>query len=452
MAASFWLDTPPAAHPPLTGSIDADLVIVGAGFTGLWTAIALTDREPGMRVVILEGAHVGYGGSGRNGGFVESSLTHGLANGVAHFPDEIDELLRLGNENLAGLITFVREHQIACHLEQTGGIDVATAGWQLDDLEQDAHLHARFGEPVELLDAAALRDQVVSPVFLGGLARDDTAIVHPGKLARGLATVVADRGIRIHERTPVTALRRSGSGVLATTAEGGVQAERTVLATNAYSHRLLRRTSRHYVPIHDYVLLTAPLTADQRSRVGWANRQGLADSANQFHYFRLTHDDRILWGGYDAIYRYGNGIGPRHDHRPATYDVLARHFRTTFPQLDDVRFDRWWGGAIATTTRFTPVFGEALGGRVLYALGYTGLGVAATRFAARVLTDRLLAPASPLLRLRFTTAGPFPFPPEPLRWASVQMTRRAIARADRRQGRRGPWLRLLDRFGIGFDS
>lgn len=452
MAASYWLDTPTAAQPPLTDSIDADLVIVGAGFTGLWTAITLTDREPGMRVAVLEAAHVGYGGSGRNGGFVEASLTHGLANGVAHFPDEVDDLLRLGHENLAGLIAFVQQHRIACHLEQTGAIDVATAGWQLAELEEDARLHARFGEPVELLDAAMLRDQVVSPTFLGGLARSDTAIVHPGKLARGLATVATNRGIMLYEHSPVTALRRSGAGVQATTPGGRVRAERAVLATNAYSHRLLRRTSRHYVPIHDYVLLTAPLTAAQRSRVGWANRQGLADSANQFHYFRLTHDDRILWGGYDAIYRYGNGVGPRHDHRRATYDLLARHFRTTFPQLDDVRFDRWWGGAIATTTRFTPVFGDALGGRVLYALGYTGLGVAATRFAARVLSDRVLAPSSPLLRLRFTNTEPFPFPPEPLRWASVQMTRRAIARADRREGRRGPWLRLLDRFGVGFDS
>jgi glycine/D-amino acid oxidase-like deaminating enzyme len=452
VVASFWLDSPPATRPSLTEHVDADLVIVGGGFTGLWTAIAMTDREPGMRVVVLEAQQVGHGGSGRNGGFVEASLTHGLANGVARFPDEVDELLRLGHENLSDLIAFVERHRIACHLERSGAIDVATAGWQLTDLDEDARLHARFAQPVELLDRAALREQVVSPTFLGGLARGDTAIVHPGKLARGLAGVVAGRGIALHEHTPVTALRRSGAGVRVTTPRGSVRAERAVLATNAYSHRLLRRTGRHYVPIHDYILLTAPLTPAQRSRIGWVNRQGLADSANQFHYFRLTHDDRILWGGYDAIYRYGNGIGPRHDHRRATYDLLARHFRTTFPQLGDVRFDRWWGGPIATTTRFTPAFGGALGGRVLYALGYTGLGVAATRFAARVLSDRMLTPSSPLLRLRFTTADPFPFPPEPFRWASVQMTRRAIARADRRDGRRGPWLRLLDHFGIGFDS
>ena len=117
-----------------------------------------------------------------------------------------------------------------------------------------------------------------------------------------------------------------------------------------------------------------------------------------------------------------------------------------------MRFARWWGGPIATTTRFTAAFGEALGGRVVYALGYTGLGVAATRFAGRVLCDRLLVPDSPLLDLRLVSAPPFPFPPEPLRWTGVELTRRAIARSDRRGGARGPWLRLLDRFGVGFDS
>jgi glycine/D-amino acid oxidase-like deaminating enzyme len=427
-------------------------VIIGAGFTGLWTAIALTERQPDLQVVVLEADHVGYGASGRNGGFVEATLTHGLRNGRAHFPDESDELLRLGRENMAGLMDFVRAHRIDCHLEQPGSITVATAAWQLDDLAEAADLHRDAGDTVTLLDADAVRAEVDSPTYLGGLYERDTALVHPGKLARGLARVVTERGVTLHEGSPVRAVTRAGGGVRVSTPTGRVAAGRAVLATNAYSHRVLRRTARLFVPVYDYVLVTEPLTDEQLSRIGWKRRQGMTDAGNQFHYYRLTHDDRILWGGYDAIYRFGNKIGPRYDHRHATYDLLARQFRATFPQLRDVRFDRWWGGAIATTTRFTAAFGEALGGRVVYALGYTGLGVAATRFAATVLADKLLNPASPLLELRFTSTHPFPFPPEPVRWAGVQLTRRAIARADRRQGRRGPWLRLLDRFGIGFDS
>jgi glycine/D-amino acid oxidase-like deaminating enzyme len=303
-----------------------------------------------------------------------------------------------------------------------------------------------------LLDADAVRAEVDSPTYLGGLYEHDTALVHPGELVRDLARVVSERGVTLHERSPVRAIDRVSGGVRLTTPQGSVVADRVVLATNAYSHRLLRRTARHFIPVYDYILVTEPLSTEQRSRIGWQRRQGLADAGNQFHYYRLTHDDRILWGGYDAVYRFGSKVGPAYDHRRATYDMLARHFRVTFPQLHDVRFVRWWGGAIATTTRFTATFGQALGGRVVYALGYTGLGVAATRFAAAVLADKLLRPSSPLLDLRFTSTHPFPFPPEPARWVGVQLTRRAIARADREQGQRGPWLRALDRFGIGFDS
>jgi glycine/D-amino acid oxidase-like deaminating enzyme len=450
---STWLDGGAPPRPPLRGDRRADVVVVGGGFTGLWTALALTDRDPSLDVVVLEAQTVGYGASGRNGGFVDPSLTHGLHNGLAHFPDELDTLTRLGVENHRGLVEDVARWGIDCHLEENGVLDVATEPWQLAELAEAAPSYERAGERVELLDADAVRAEVDSPTYLGALHRPEGgATVHPGALVRGLAEVAERRGITVHEHSAVTGLEAAGASVRVPTADGAVTADRAVLATNAYSHQVLRRTARHYVPVHDYVLVTAPLDGEQLARIGWKRRQGIADAGNQFHYYRLTPDDRILWGGYDAVYRFGNGVGPRHDHRRATYDLLARHFRTTFPQLADVPFERWWGGPIATTTRFTATFGEALDGRVVYALGYTGLGVAATRFAGQVLRDRLLDPSSDLLGLRFTSTSPFPFPPEPLRWAGVTMTRRAIARADRREGRRGPWLGLLDRFGIGFDS
>ncbi len=439
--------------PSLTGDHRADVVVVGAGFTGLWTALHLTERDPSLDVVVLEAATVGYGASGRNGGFLEPSLTHGIHNGLAHFPGEIDELVRLGTENFAELVAFVRVHDLDCHLEPVGVLDVATETWQLTALESGHDAYERAGERVAMLDAETLRKELDSPSYLGGLHRPEGGgIVDPGALVHGLARVAAARGVTVHEHSPVTELTPRGDGVLARTPGGSVRAGAAVLATNAYSHRVLPRTGRWFVPVYDHVLLTAPLTPEQRSRIGWERRQGVADAANQFHYYRLTPDDRILWGGYDAVYHYGNGVGARHDHRRRTYDLLARHFRTTFPQLDDVRFERWWGGPIATTTRFTMTFGEELGGRVVWGLGYTGLGVAASRFAGRVLTDKLLDPGSPLLGLELTSTRPLPFPPEPLRWAGITFTRRAIARADRRQGVRGPWLSALDRVGIGFDS
>ncbi len=450
---STWLDASAPTGPPLRGERRADVVVVGGGFTGLWTALELTSRAPHLEVVVLEAEVLGYGASGRNGGFVDPSLTHGLHNGLAHFPDEIDELIREGATNYAEIVAFVRDHAIDAHLNSVGVIDVATEPWQVADLEEGAEVHQRVGERVELLDRERMRKQVDSPTYLAGLHRPEAGgTVDPGALVRGLGRVARDRGVAIHEQTRVTGIARHGTGVRVVTAGGEVVADQAVLATNAYSHKVLRRTGTWFVPVYDQVLVTAPLTAEQLARIGWEGRQGLGDAANQFHYYRLTPDDRILWGGYDAIYRYGNKVGPAYDHRRATYDLLARNFRRTFPQLDDVPFERWWGGPIATTTRFTVTFGEELGGRVSWALGYTGLGVATTRFAAKVLADKLLDPSSPRLDLRLVRSKPVPFPPEPLRWAGVAMTRRAIARADRNEGRRGPWLTTLDRFGIGFDS
>ncbi len=452
-ARSFWLEGAPAPRPALRERMRADVVVVGAGFTGLWTALALT-RGPGApRVVVCEAETVGYGASGRNGGFVDASLTHGLANGVRHFPDEIDELERLGRENFAGFATDITQLGIDSAFEPTGMLDVAVEGWQAAELDELAALHDRFGEPTKLLDAEAARARVNSPRFLAGLYRSESGgVVNPAALARGLADAVERAGVELYERSPVTRLACDGRDVVVATTEGEVRADRAILATNAYSAGLLPRTRRHFVPIYDYVLVTEPLSHAQQARIGWSAREGVADSGNQFHYFRLTADDRILWGGYDAVYYPRGGVGPRYDDRPATYATLERHFRATFPQLGDLAFTHRWGGAIATTTRFMPVFGEALDGRLLYALGYTGLGVATTRFAGQVLADRVLAPHSPLLRLRYVTSRPFPFPPEPLRTAGITLVRRALARADRREGRRGALLGVLDRLGIGFDS
>jgi glycine/D-amino acid oxidase-like deaminating enzyme len=195
-----------------------------------------------------------------------------------------------------------------------------------------------------------------------------------------------------------------------------------------------------------------PLSAAQLASVGWRNRQGIGDVANQFHYYRLTTDNRILWGGYDAVYHFGRGLRAAYDQWPATARTLAAHFFQTFPQLEGLRFTHRWGGAIDTCTRFCAFFGTAWDGDVAYALGYTGLGVGATRFWAEVMLDLLGGQPTELTGLRMVTSTPPPFPPEPLAYAGIQLTRRALARADERGGRRDLWLRMLDRLGLGYDS
>jgi glycine/D-amino acid oxidase-like deaminating enzyme len=173
---------------------------------------------------------------------------------------------------------------------------------------------------------------------------------------------------------------------------------------------------------------------------------------NQFHYYRLTADNRILWGGYDAIYHFGRAISPAYDQRPVTFQRLASHFFATFPQLEGIRFSHRWGGAIDTCTRFCAFFGTAFGGQAAYAAGYTGLGVGASRFSADVMLDLLGGEPTERTRLSMVRTTPPPFPPEPLAYLGIQFTRWSLDHADRNEGRRNAWLRTLDRLGVGFDS
>ena len=453
---SFWWTTgdPGPARLPARGRQAVDVAIVGGGFTGLWAAIALLDTDPRLRVAVLEAERVGWGASGRNGGFCEASLTHGLSNGLLHYPGEIDLLEAEGRRNLAELVAFVAAEGIDAELEATGQLLVASQPHEVDELHRYAEESAAHGGEVEFLDRDAVQALQPSPRWLGGARSSGRhcVMINPAKLAWGLAAAAERRGARVFERSRVTALARRAGGVTVRVDGGGVlEADRVLVATSAYSG-WLRRLDPLFVPVYDYVLMTEPLTAEQRASIGWGDRFGMSDSGNQFHYFRLSADDRILWGGYDAIYHPGNRVVPAHDRRPETFAVLERNFAATFPQLDGVRFTHRWGGAIDTTTRFCATFGDTLGGRVHYALGYTGLGVGASRWAAGILRDKVLRPQSELLRLRFVQSAPLPIPPEPVRAPVVAMMRDAVIGADASGGRRGLFLRAMDALGVGFDS
>jgi len=203
--------------------------------------------------------------------------------------------------------------------------------------------------------------------------------------------------------------------------------------------------------VYDYCMITEPLSEAQMASIGWANRQGLSDNANQFHYYRLTSDNRILWGGNDAIYYWGGKVSAELESRPESWALLSQHFFETFPQLEGLRFSHMWGGAIDTSSRFTVFWGRALGGRVAYALGYTGLGVAASRFGAATMLDLLHGRRSVATQTSIVRDRPWPFPPEPFRFLGIQATRWSLDREDR-TGKRNLWLRGLDRVGLGFDS
>jgi glycine/D-amino acid oxidase-like deaminating enzyme len=452
----YWYDDAdePDSNPTLVRTESCDLCVVGGGYTGLWTAIIAKERDPSRDVVLIDAHEVGSAASGRNGGFIDASLTHGVSNGKQRFGSELAVLEDLGRRNLDELERAIARYAIDCDYERTGAIDVATTfhpATYLDDLREEYGILRELGQAVDFLDAEQMRAQVHSPTYRGGLWRKDrAALVDPARLVWGLKAAAESLGVRIYEDTKATSVERDGVGVLVSTPLGRVRAGRVALATNAFPP-LLRRL-RHYVaPVYDYVLVTEPLSAEQRASLGWQLRQGLSDIPNQFHYYRLTADDRILWGGYDAVYYFRGKVRSELESRPETWAKLSAHFFDTFPQLEGIRFTHAWGGVIDTCTRFCVFWGTAMQGRVAYALGYTGLGVGSSRFGAEVMLDLLDGKRSKATETKFVRDKPLPFPPEPFRFVGIQATRWSMDREDR-TGRRNAWLRLLDRFGLGFDS
>jgi glycine/D-amino acid oxidase-like deaminating enzyme len=354
----FWLDSSlaPVTEAPLTGSVECDLAVVGAGYHGLWTALLAKERDPSREVVVLEAGRLGWQASGRNGGFCMATLTHGLANNEARWPGDLERLTQAGIRNL------------------------------------------------QEMRAGAGRD------------------------------VAAPR-----------------AGVVLDTPAGEVRAAQAVLATNAFP-ALIRRLRFYTVPVYDYALMTEPLSDEQLASIGWKNRQGLADAGVFFHYFRISEDRRILWGGWDGIYHWRNRIRPEYDQRRVTFELLSRQFFAMFPQLQGLRFTHGWGGVIDVCSRFTAFYGTAMGGRVAYGLGFTGQGVALVRFAANVCLDLLAGEKTERTALPIVGSKPIPWPPEPLRAGAIALTQRSMQRAQDNGGDRDLWLRTLDRFDLGFDT
>ncbi|GAA3774321.1 FAD-dependent oxidoreductase [Microbacterium kribbense] len=454
--AVFWRDDLPAAltpaRPALTAALEADLVVVGGGYTGLWTALLATERMPGARIVVVEAQRVGWAASGRNGGFCEASLTHGRENGLSRWPAEMPTLERLGMANLDEIEAAEARYGMDFEFERTGELSPATEPHQVAWL-QDAAAGAAADADAVYLDQDAVRAEVASPTYLAGLwSRRDCGMLHPARLAAELARVLEERGVEIFEQSRVHDLQTpDGAGTVVVTAGGRVRATQAVLATNVFPS-LLKRNRLMTVPVYDYVLMTEPLSPEERAAIGWRGRQGIGDMANQFHYYRLTRDDRILFGGYDALYHYGRKVRSEYENRPETWAKLASHFFTTFPQLEGVRFSHGWAGAIDTSTRFAAFYGTARNRRVAYAAGFTGLGVGSTRFAAEVMLDLLDGASTERTQLEMVRKRPLPFPPEPAAAIGIHATRWSLNRADHHQGRRNLLLKTLDGLGLGFDS
>jgi glycine/D-amino acid oxidase-like deaminating enzyme len=453
--ASYWLATRReyTPSPALPGDTRADIVIVGGGFTGLWTSIFLKELSPATEVAILEQAVLGYGGSGRNAGQISGGIDHSHKLAMAHFGKaEARRMARVGLQNLAELEQFIREHRVACDYRRVGQLSVALTPAHVDDAHALVAAANELGvDGVRFLSAEETRAELNSPLYLAGVSDPGWGTANPVRLIDGLKREAERLGVKIFERTQVSGIERTASQVRVLTASGAVATDKVVLATDAYTHHIFPQLLRWFIPVYDYILVSEPLTTDQLAAIGWSGRQAMVDFRAFFNYYGLTADNRILWGTSEAKYYAPNQVDPTCDHSERHYGGLRESFRRHFPQLRDLKWKYAWGGPIASTTRLTPFFGTLEGGRVLYGLGYTGLGVANSRLAGQILGHMALEKSSELLDLAIVRKKPFPYPPEPMRSWAVDAVTGSLRHVDG-GGKPGILLRTLDALGIGFSS
>ncbi|MGQ9573013.1 MAG: NAD(P)/FAD-dependent oxidoreductase [Dehalococcoidia bacterium] len=434
---SFWLGaTPYTPNPSLEEDIRADVAIVGAGFTGLSTAYYLRKANPSLRVVVLESDVVGYGASGRNGGFAMTLMGLSLSLTVRRFGKEktrqAHELMVRAVRHLGELV----EKGIDCDYEKNGLLTVATNPAQVKRLQGEIRLAHELGvEGVRWLDAGELREEVNSPLYLGAREEEECALVNPAKLAWGMKNLAEGAGAEIYEQTPVEAAHLKPR-IRLETPRGSVAADKVVFATNAFTQRFPQLHSKAF-PIFTYIVLTEPLTKEQLRPIGWGHRQGIEDARNLIHYYRLTADNRLLMGGEDVMYYYGGRVG--FDQHQPTFNLLERTIVEIFPSLANARITHRWGGPVSVPIDFFPTMGY-LGGdrRVIYSLGCVGHGVALTNMAGQILRDLVQEQDTELTDLFFVNRRVIPLPPEPLRFVLAQGIRRTLALQDNWERRKQP--------------
>ena len=445
-------DIRPEQCPPLSGDEKCELLIVGGGFTGLWAALQAKERMPDLDVILIESTFVGDGASGRNGGMVAKSLAHSETNTEYHFPDETSRIEELGQINYQEFAESLKRYNIDARFEEAGFMDVATREYQVEALRKLYEEKKQKGGNATWYDQDEIQKEIISPTYKAGLyLRDRGAIVDPARLCWELKKTLLTMGIRVFEGTAMLGTNIDGPGMKTICPKGSIQSDKVLMATNAFPSPL-SAIRKSVIPVWDYQLATEPLSSSQRKSIGWKDPYGIGDIDNMFHYYRMTKDNRITWGGGGSVcYYYGSrtdqGVADPKDR----FERLSKSFFQTFPQLEGVKFTHRWSGIIASSTRFCMVPGVAYDGRVSWAVGYTGLGVCASRFGARVGLELLGYQPSDILNMKFTRKKAMNWPPEPFRWFGVTMTRHGMMKADINNGKLGPWMKLMDRLNLGFE-
>jgi glycine/D-amino acid oxidase-like deaminating enzyme len=438
-AYSFWLEnagddlTP---RPSLDGSVDVDVAIVGAGFTGLWTALYLARADPTVRVTVLEAEAAGFGASGRNGGWCS-----------ALFPASLDSLAQRSSRSAAlaqhqamrgsvdEVLRVATEEGIDAHGAKGGTISLARSEpqWARARAEvEHARSWGRGEDDLRLLDAGEAQAVLAATRVLGATYTPDCAAIHPARLVRGLAEAVERRGVVLHERTPVTAIEPGR----VTTRHGILRAEHVIRATEGYT-RSLAGERRSLIPVYSLIIATEPLPAETWDEIGLRRRETFTDQRHLIIYGQRTADDRLVFGGRGAPYHFGSRIRPGYDRDDTVFEALRATLIDLFPVVRRAEVTHRWGGALGIARDWTASVGLDRTTGLGWAGGYVGDGVSTTNLAGRTLADLVLGRDTDLTRLPWVGHRSRSWEPEPIRWLGINAGLRAMGLADHEEARTG---------------
>lgn len=412
---SYWLENygPYSPAPAIEGELDVDVVIIGAGFTGLSTALNLLQAQPGLNVAVLEAQVVGYGASGRNGGFsmtlfgLEPAVTKAL---FGH--QRTVEAHQYMEQAVDYVDELVKEHELQSDYWFPGFLRAATTEGYVKRIQSDLEILTSLGVAgIEWLEVDEIRAEVNSPRFLGGWWEPRCGLLDPAKHVRELKRIALEYGAHIYEYSPVVEIQR-GTQFSLRTPGGKVNAEKLVFATNAYSHLFPELRSKQ-VPAFTHMVLTERLKTEDLEEIGWKNRQGIEDARNLVHYFRLTIDNRIAMGGSDVSISYGRDMDC--DNNARIFHDLERDINWLFPNLKGIRITHRWGGPVSVPVDLAPAIGFIGDSRAVYSLGCVGHGVSMAHLNGKTLADLVLEKKTALTEVWFVNRRQIPWPPEPLR-------------------------------------
>jgi len=439
---SWWMEEARAAFapepcPPLSDETTADVVILGGGYTGMWTAWFLLERDPTCDIVLLEADELcGSGPSGRNGGFCYG-MWEDLEALVRFFGDaDALRVAEVAHRSVGEIESWLASQGIDAWFTRAGHLTIATSpaqdgAWRsLVDEARRLGVDDRFRE----LDGSQVRARCDSPVFRRGLLQQDNVTLQPARLSLALRAALLERGVRIHESSPVVRFS-GGPPVSVETAGGSVTAERGVLALGAWTSSLpaFRRT---IVPRGTYIVVTEP-APDRLAEIRWTGGEGLADWRSALRYFRTTPDGRIAFGAAAATAGAGVGLGPRLRYDDTSMVKLVDDFRRFFPSWSTVGIEAGWGGPMDVTGRHLPFFGTLPAGTIHFGVGYTGGGVGPCHLGGKILSALALGVEDEYTSLPLVGLEPMRFPPEPLRSIGAAVTQHAIVRKDEREDQGG---------------